>query len=86
MVPVGGESLGVVACALAYPVKGIFNGFPVQDAVTAVGALPGADGAQLRRGDRGLDAEAVQVLEVIIGNVPRVAAGCWQVWALRGFV
>ena len=66
----------VLAAALAYPVKGIFDGFPVQDAVAAVDALPGADGAQLGRGDRGLDAEAVQVLEVIVGHVPRVAAGC----------
>ena len=76
MVPVGSESFGVFALALAYSVEGVFDGFPVQDAVAAADALPGADGAQLRRGDRGLDAEAVQVLEVIVGHVPRVAAGC----------
>ncbi len=32
MVPFGGESLGVFASARAYPVEGIFDGFPVQDA------------------------------------------------------
>ena len=55
--------------------RAYFDGFPVQDAVAAVDALPRADGAQLGRGDRGLDAEAVQVLEVIVGHVPGVAAG-----------
>ena len=75
MVPFRGQGLGVFAPALAYPVEGIFDGFPVQDAVAAVDALPDADGAQLGRGDRGLDAEAVEVLEVIVGHVPRVAAG-----------
>jgi hypothetical protein len=60
---------------LAYAVKGIFDGFPVQDAVAAVNPLPRADGAQLCRGDRGLDAEAVQVLKVIVGNVPGMTAG-----------
>ena len=75
MVPFGGQSLGVFACALAYPLEGIFDGFPVQDAVAALDTLPGADGAQLRRGDRGLDAQAIQMLQVIIGYVPRVAAG-----------
>ena len=73
MVLFGGESLGVFALALAYPVEGVFDGFPVQDAVGAVDALPGADGAQLRCDDRGLDAEADQVLEVIIGHVARNA-------------
>ena len=76
MVPVGGQGLGVVALALAYPVQGVFDGFPVQDVVAAADALPGADGAQLRRGDRGLDAQAIQVLEIIIGHIPRVAARC----------
>ena len=61
MFPVPGEGLGVLAFVLAYLVKAYFDGFPVQDAVAAVDALPRAGGAQFRCGDRGLDAEAVQV-------------------------
>ena len=53
--------------ALAYLVKAYFDGFPVEHAVPAVDSLPRADGAQLGRGDRGLDGEAVEVLAVIVG-------------------
>ena len=70
-----GEGLRVLAGALAYLVKAYFDGFPVQHAVAAVDALPHAGGAQLGRGDRGLDGEAVEVLEVVVGYEPGVAAG-----------
>src|SRR5262249_30649931 len=73
--PLPGEGLRVLAVPLAYLVKAYFDGFPVQDAVAAVDSLPHADSAQLNRGDRGLDAEAVQVLEVIVGHEPGMAAG-----------
>lgn len=53
---------------LAYMVKTYFDGLPVNDAVTAGDPLPCADGTQLRRGDRCLGAEAVQVLQVIAGT------------------
>ena len=43
MVLVGGEGTGVFACALAHAVEGGFDGFPVQDAVAAAGALLCAD-------------------------------------------
>jgi len=72
--PVPGQGPGVLACVLAYLVEADFGGFPVQDAVAAADAFPGADGAQFRRGDGGLDAQAVQVLEVVVGHVPGVAA------------
>jgi hypothetical protein len=45
------RAFGVLACALAYTVEGIFDGFPIQDAVAALDALPRADSAQLYRGD-----------------------------------
>ena len=64
---------GVLACVLAYLVEADFDGFPVQDAVAAADAFPRADGAQFHSGDGGLDAQAVQVLEVIVGHVPGVA-------------
>jgi hypothetical protein len=72
--PVPGQGAWVFAFVLAYEVEADFDGFPVQDAVAATDAFPGADGAQFRRGDRGLDAQAVQVLEVIVGHVPGMAA------------
>jgi hypothetical protein len=55
VLPFPGEYPGVFAFALAYSVEGIFDGFPVQDAVAVVDALPRADSAQLCRSDRGLD-------------------------------
>ena len=55
-------------------VKAYFDRFPVQDAVAAVDPFPRADDAQFRCGDRGLDAEAVQVLEVIVGHESGMAA------------
>ena len=64
----------VLAFVLAYEVEADFDGFPVQDVVAAADAFPGADGAQFRCGDGGLDAQAVQVLEVVVGYVPGVAA------------
>jgi hypothetical protein len=72
--PVPGQGPGVLAVVLAYEAQADFDGFPVQDAVAATNPFPGADGAQFRRGDGGLDAQAVQVLEVVIGHVPGVAA------------
>jgi hypothetical protein len=69
--PVPGQGPGVLACVLAYLVEADFGGFPVQDAVAAADAFPGADGAQFRRGDGGLDAQAVQVLEVVVGGRTR---------------
>jgi hypothetical protein len=66
---------GILPSDLAYLVEAYFDRFPVQHAVPAVDSLPHADGAQLGRGDRGLDAEAVEVLEVGVGYEPRVAAG-----------
>jgi hypothetical protein len=73
--PVPGQCPRIFAFTLMYSVEGVFDGFPVQDPVAALDALPGADGAQLGRGDRGLDAEAIQVLKVIVGHVPGMAAG-----------
>ena len=67
------EGLGVSAFALAYHVQGVFDRFPVQDAVSVGDAFPGADDAQLGRGDRGLDAEAVQVLEVFAALTTKTA-------------
>jgi hypothetical protein len=72
--PFPGHGPGVLTFVLAYLVEADFDGFPVQDAVTAADAFPGADGAQFRCGDGGLDAQAVQVLEVVVGYVPGVAA------------
>ena len=60
---------------LTYPVKAYFDRFPVQDAVAAVDPLPHAGGTQLRCGNRCLDAEAIQVLKVIVGHEPGMAAG-----------
>ncbi len=57
-----GEGSGGFAVVLAYLVKCVFDGFPVQDAVAAIDPFPGAEGAELRCGDRRLNAEAVQVL------------------------
>ncbi len=71
-----GEGSGGFAVVLAYLVECVFDGFPVQDAVAAIDPFPGAEGAELRCGDRRLDAQAVQVLEVIVGREPRMAAGC----------
>jgi hypothetical protein len=65
---------------LAYPVKAYFDRFPVQHAVPAVDELPHADGTQLRRGYRGLDAETVQVLEIVVGHEPGMAAGRGVRW------
>ena len=59
MFPFPSECQGVFAFALAYSVEGIFDGFPVQDAVAAVEALPRADSAQLYRNDRCLHTDAV---------------------------
>ena len=73
VVPVPGQGPGVLAVVLAYPVEADFDGFPVQDAVAAADALPRADGAQFRCGDGGLDAQPVQVLEVVVRHVPGVA-------------
>ena len=70
------RACGVLASDLAYLVEAYFDGFPVQHAVAAVDPLPHADGAQLRCGDRGLDAEAVEMLEVVVGYEPGMAAGC----------
>ena len=72
--PVPGQGPGVLAYVLAYLVEADFDGFPVHDAIAAANAFPGADGAQFHCRDGGLDAQAVQVLEVVIGHVPRVAA------------
>ena len=68
------RACGVLALGLAYPVKAYFDRFPVQDPVAAADPLPRADRAQLGRGDRCLDAEAVQVLQVIVGHEPGMAA------------
>ena len=57
-----GEGERVLAPGLALPVQAYFDCFPVQDAVATVDTFPQAGGTQLRRGDRGLCAEAVQVL------------------------
>lgn len=64
----------VLAPPLAHLVKAYFDGFPVRDAVAAVDSLPHAGSAQLDCGDRGLDAQTVQVLEVIVGHEPGMAA------------
>jgi hypothetical protein len=58
------------------PLEPLQPGFPVQHAVAAVDAFPHAAGAQLGRGDRGLDGQAVQVLKVIVGCEPGMAAVC----------
>ena len=68
-----GHGPGVLALALAHPVQGVPGAFPVQDAVAAAGAFPGAEGAQLGRGDHGLGAAAFQAREVIVGHPSGVA-------------
>ena len=70
-----GRALRVPSPDLAYVVKTYFDRLPVQHAVAAVNPLPHADRAQFGRGDRGLDGQAVEVLEVIVGHEPGVAAG-----------
>ena len=56
---------------------------PVQDAVAAVDALPHSDGAQLNRGDRCLDGQAVEVLEVVVGHEPGIGDLAAQVATRR---
>jgi hypothetical protein len=70
-----GQGPRVIPPDLTDPVQTHFDGFPVQHAVAVVDPLPRADETQLGCGDRGLDAEAVEVFKVIIGNESRVAAG-----------
>ncbi len=60
---------------LAYQVLAYLDGFAVQDAVAAAGALPQADGAQLVGSDRGLQAQVAEVLEIAVGDEPGLAAG-----------
>lgn len=64
----------VLALTFAYVVEAYFDGFPVQDAVAAVDSFPHAAGAQLGGGDRGFDAEAVEVVQVVVGYEPGMAA------------
>jgi len=73
--PFPGQDPLVLPPALAYLVQAYFDGFGVQHAVPSVGPLPDAGGAQLGRGAGGLDGQAVEVLEVIVGDEPGVAAG-----------
>jgi hypothetical protein len=73
--PFPGQGPQVLSPDLACLVEAYFDCFPVQDAVAAVDPLPHAGGAQLRCCDGGLDAEAVQVVEVIVGHEPGMAAG-----------
>jgi hypothetical protein len=70
-----GRGLRVLSPDLAYVVKTYFDRLPVQHTVAAVNPLPYGDGAQFGRGDRGLDGQAVEVLEVVVGYEPGVAAG-----------
>lgn len=69
-----GQGVRVLAPSLAYQVQAEFDGFPVQHAIAAVDPFPQAAGAQLDRGDRGLDGQAVQVLKVVVGHEPEMSA------------
>jgi hypothetical protein len=70
-----GQGSRVIPADLTDSVQAYFDRFPVQHAVAVVDPLPRADETQLGCGDRGLDAEAVEVFKVIIGHEPGVAAG-----------
>ena len=59
---------------LTYPVKAYFDRFPVQHAVAAADSFPQAADAQLDRGDRGLDGQPVQVLQIVIRHEPGMTA------------
>jgi hypothetical protein len=70
----GGQGPRVPAVPLAYLVQAYLDRFPVQHAVAAIDPLPHPGRAQLNRRDRGLDGKAVQVLQVIVGHEPGMAA------------
>ena len=69
------RACGTLLCCWRGPAQVLPYCLPVQHAVAAVHPLPPACRAQLNRRDRRLDAQAVQVLQVIVGHEPGMPAG-----------